>query len=262
MSFRPDPDLQDALANRRGFSYQRPDYVHRLEDGVGNINLDYYPLTITKLPTDPNVNTPEKLLEYIRTNINTFAKDSGGRPLSDFTPYSARYPSFTPLGVNDVGVWSSSAPRESVISIYVNANRGWLQPAEYASVITARHTLAQGDPHWIFSSAYTLGDLHHPVSGNRQFGILQTGTQQWTFYTMATDRITSGFGPASPTIFAGGDTLWTNLQYRLWSEIKRLGGEAEEPRRRDSARYKWSSVCQTYWRPTVAWTSNNSTTCE
>jgi hypothetical protein len=279
MSFRPDADLQDALRSRTGLVARNGDllpfhFVHRLEWGTGEINLDYYPVIINKLPNNPDTGVPfvsgAAFLEYIRTHINDFTgqyvEGAGqGAALADFSPYSVRRASYMPVGstVDDNAAWAN-APRGALISILLNAN-AW-GPDQHGSVLASRHTLAAGDAHWIFSSAYTSGDGTHPVSGNRQFGVLQTSQNEWVFYTMATDRLThvgyDGGGVGSAIAFGGGDTLWTNLRLNLVEDIRDHNGIVQNPGPRDSARYKWSAVCQTYWRPTVAWTSYNSTTCE
>jgi len=80
-SFRPSESIQKAV-QARGESWT----VHRIEDGVGPINLDFYPIKVDKMPTIGGKDlTAEQLLEYVRTHLNEFVATE----IASFSPFTA-----------------------------------------------------------------------------------------------------------------------------------------------------------------------------
>lgn len=246
------------FAKRRASIVYDPDvepaYVHKLEDAVGDINLDYYSVTIREFPFKPGSTvryTAPEYLEYLRLNINEFAKDDKGNAASVFTPYSRSHPVDAPI--NDEA-WVTNNPLGTLVSIWVNPPApAWR--SEYGTVFTAQHSLDTNNPNWIFSTAYTFGDGNHPVSGNRQFGIQYEGNHVWTFFTRGADRTTnSAYNLLKGSIFSGAENLWIQLQARVVEDITKNGrGGVAQSVPKDSARYMWFAVCQTYWNPRTAW---------
>jgi len=71
---------------------------------------------------------------------------------------------------------------------------------------------------WVFSTLFDgndviTSDLYHPVSGNRQFGLLSNSDNTYTFYIKGADRVTNWWDwmLIGGTIYAGGSNLWINV---------------------------------------------------
>ena len=81
------------------------------------------------------------------------------------------------------------------------------------------------DYNWIFTTATSLYDMEHPVSGSRMFGIYPDSNGSWVFYTRGYDKMTTTttiFGDP----FAGGDDLWKSLQKNI---SKQYGAKINDP---------------------------------
>ncbi len=230
ISFRPPTVVQLGVA-ARGFHW----HVHHIEDAKGeNINLDYYPVVVSQLPT--TVASPEDLLTFIRQNLNTVVDTN----VSEFSPYDA---------LVDTPLWLSGNPLGAVIHIDMNTLWGYFNPDD-GSVVTAE----TAPDHWIFSTIWTLGDLSHPVSGNRQFGFTRQGDGSFVFYTRGADRATGRIDKAlaEKVVFAKAHELWLSLQQGIANYVNSNGGAAlvNPP---TSCRYDWGAVSAQYHQPTVSW---------
>lgn len=235
MSFRPPASVQSSLATR--FISGNAMAAHRIEDGYGPINLDYYPISISKLPTIPIITgraaTAEELLNYIRLNFNNFLDST----VATFGPEEAV----------DNTLWKSSNPLNAVMLFKMILLVTPLNPDDGAVVI-GEYT----SDHWIFSTVFTGSDLGHPVSGNRQFGFLQE-KGGYTFYTRGADRLTSILDYAiAPLAFNRADTLWKGFQQRIINFVNSNGGLASLVLP-ISERWDWDVVKKLYYAPTTIW---------
>jgi hypothetical protein len=233
MSLRPPAAMQRALRTRFGAGLL--DWTgHRLESGQGDINLDYYPVRVTKLPVLSG--TPihaNQLLNIIRKTIS-----------SRVDPARAQFSAYD--DAVDGPVWTSDSPFGAVVHIHIPAFGPMFDDG---SVVVSAHDTQR----WVFSTLWTPRDHGHPVSGNREFGFFQNQDGSYTFYTRGADRTTGALDyAASPMVFAGADALWQSLQDGIVAYVTSNGGEAAKEARL-SVRYPWPEVSAIYWRPIEDW---------
>jgi hypothetical protein len=240
ISFRPPLPMQLGLNDRFQMFGVPARVVHAIEDAVGPINLDLYPVGIEAMPTDGDATmTPEQLLEFIRRNINLFV--DGSPDGCNFDPYdpSIDTPAWAPpfLGVGLPG---------AVISI--DMFTGGFN-VENGSVVAAEITT----DHWIFSTLWTPNDGGHPVSGNRRFGFEPRSAGEFVFYTRGADRTTGGLDDLmAATVFGAAHRLWLSFQSRVAAFVNNNGGIAHIEAAK-SDRYDWPTVQLTYHHPAVDW---------
>lgn len=237
INFRPPTSVQSSLAAR--ISNGNLMAAHRIEDGYGPVNLDYYPISISKLPTIPTITgraaTAEELLNHMRLNFTTFLDPT----VATFGPEEA---------VDDT-LWKSSSPLNAVMlfKMILQISSVALNPDDGA-VVTAEYN----PDHWIFSTVYTGNDAGHPVSGNRQFGFLQENGG-YTFYTRGADRLTNPLDYIiAPLAFNRADALWKGLQQRIISFVNSNGGSASLALS-ISERWDWDAVKNLSYAPLTAW---------
>lgn len=223
ISFRPPHAVQRTLGPTRR--------VHRIEDGSGDINLDYYPVLVSRMPTS-GPSTPEALLEAVRRDLNRFLDTT----IAEFAPYDA----------TEAAKWLSPRPLTSVLHIDMKVWGGF--NIDDGSVLCSE---AAAD-HWIFSTIWTPADAGHPVSGNREFGFLRSANGI-TFYTRGADRLTSLMDRvAGDAPFDAAHALWSSFQSRLFAHVVAHGGMGAilPP---TSCRYDWPAVRAAHHRPVVSW---------
>jgi hypothetical protein len=229
ISFRPPTWVQRKLKEEHD-----PDWnPHPIESALGPVNLDYYPVTVTRLPSFAA--TPEDLLAHIRGNINAVIDTTK----ANFAPYDA---------ATDGPLWTSSSPTGAVIHIDMLTFSGWVNPDD-GSVVCAE----AAPDHWIFSTIWTVGDGAHPVSGNREFGFSRGDDGSFTFYTRGADRTTGVADWAgAEVIFRAADELWRSLQSGIVQLVNTHGGSATAgvP---ISNRHDWDTVKASHWHPSVDW---------
>ncbi len=137
--------------------------IHRVEGGQGDVNLDYYPMVIDKLPTIAGRQlTAEQLLDLIRKNINLFVDTD--------------YASFAPFKPADARKWNGNDATGANILIDIKIVDTVVSATDLAMVVASRHT----ENEWVFSTVrggsgwMAINDRDrpgaHPVSGNRAFG--------------------------------------------------------------------------------------------
>jgi GH24 family phage-related lysozyme (muramidase)/uncharacterized protein YycO len=230
ISFRPPTAIQSAV-NAKGVNW----HVHRLEDANGDINLDYYPVTITRLPSiSGRTVTADELLSHIRLNFNSFVDTN----VSEFAPYDG----------SEAGVWQSPAPLGSVVHIDMKSAEGWLN-LDDGSVVVAEFA----PDHWIFATIWTVLDAAHPVSGNRKFGVATDESGNMLFYTRGADRATGLLDVAAMSVvFASAHNLWLSLQQGVANFVNSNGGAASIGTA-TSIRTPWPTVQSSYHHPTVSW---------
>jgi hypothetical protein len=230
ISFRPSPPVQ-SLIKDVGHNW----HIYHLEDAEGDINLDYYPVTVKKMPViNGKLQTAETLLEYIRLNINQFVNTD----IAEFSPYDKA----------EAETWRTKAATGSVIHIDMKTARGWLNPDDGSVVVSEI-----APDHWTFSTIWTLADMGHPVSGNRRFGFITEPDGGFTFYTRGADRATGKLDKAmSGTVFSAAHNLWLSLQQKIAAFVNSNSGQATVGPA-VSIRIPWPEIRATYYHPKVNW---------
>lgn len=218
--------------------------IQYLEHAKGAaINLDYFPVTINTLPTNPTNGqkfTPTQFLNYVRLNINSFVDTS----ISSFTPTSLN------TGYNESQIWNSSNPLGAIIHINIPGLAG------DGSVICSK----TDENHWVFTTIEVpYGPLQgqdgiHPVSGNREFGLIANPNGTYTFYTRGVDRMTDGFESLmaeNSNIVLGSpfdrpDILWNSLKTKIHNFVQNNGGSSATPSTSQNAIWRpdWTKVRQ------------------
>ena len=250
ISFRPSTAFQAAVVARdpSWFFHRIEGHASSFAHASGDVNLDFYPIRVTRLPNKPGggTYTAEEWLEYFRTHINDFIDTSYSR----FAPYSTRYGT----GSQDAH-WSSAppAPLGAVVSIDIPA-------ISIGGVTLARDDGSVGCAHsrsdqWVFSTLHTTRDGDHPVSGNRQFGFAFEDDGSVTYFTRGADRATgflNNLPGANWAVFRGGHQLWLSFQRGMKSMVEARGGAAtiERPY---SNRVWWTYARVLAHNPTVPW---------
>jgi RHS repeat-associated protein len=198
-------------ANKRMFG----PWAQPISEAYGDeLNLDYYAVTIDKLP--PNM-TVSQMYDYIRVNLNNFLKGGG-------TLFEAN-------SKTEQKLWESTNPTSAVMRFEVTA--GFSDPNSYTpnleemAVITNKSAIN----YWVFTPVTTLDDLGHPLAGNRQFGLTTNtdsqGKNTYTFFTRGVDRPWGGPDVLmSGMIFLGAEVLWKTTILNVINYINNNGGSA------------------------------------
>lgn len=90
----------------------------------------------------------------------------------------------------------------------------------------------QDNLRWTFTTIESPIDWNHPVSGNRQFGLVYENGK-YVFYTRGVDRIAESMDqflgdlPILPSAFEGADELWTKFQENLQSFVNNPQNDGE-----------------------------------
>jgi hypothetical protein len=226
IKFSPPQSVKDKIQKLDNQSLLTNYNIQYLEHASGAaINLDYFPVTINSLPKNPATGikfTPTQFLNYVRLNINNFVDTN----ISRFSPTTLT------TGYNESQIWNSSNPLGAIIHIDIP------QPAGDASVICS----VSDSNHWVFTTIevpygiFQGQDGIHPVSGNREFGLIQNSNGTYTFYTRGVDRMTDGFESSAAensTIFvdpfANPDKLWNSLKTKVANFVQNNGGSSVTP---------------------------------
>jgi hypothetical protein len=194
--------------------------VQRFDDAIGDLNLDLYPVTVTKMPTVDGVEMDAPaLLRHVRLHIADFVDKTN----SEFSPYSTE----------DRDRWISDEPVGTVFKIDIVA-------LDNAAVVAS---LVEQD-RWRFTTISTPETGGHPVSGHREWGYRISDANAHVFYTRGADRSTRAPETLlAPITFAGADNLWLGFQDRLASFINRHGGTAVKMER-FSRQFEWTPFRQ------------------
>jgi hypothetical protein len=217
-----------------------PDGYHAIEDGMGPVNLDFYPIQITKLPVIGGTQIqPEAYVKYIRQHLSQYVDPN----IAIFNPYDDTV---------DGPPWRSDNPVGTVINI------NFPRMVYAAGVVAAESTSA----YWIFSTLWTPDTHNHPVSGNRQFGyaVLKAGQTLSPVYqkagvgfanadqdavyifTRGADRCTSTkYWVQSDDTFAGGHACWLSFQQKVLADVFASGGAGFVPGC-VSERWDWDGI--------------------
>jgi hypothetical protein len=167
-------------------------------DGEGDVNLDYYAVTI-----DGNGDSAGKLLAELRSHLQSHIY--GG------TTYTVG-----PYDNDNKAKWDSAAPKGAVM-VFTLAGFP-VAPFERGAVVVSCYD-AQS---FIFSTVSIHGALEpgdHPVSGNRGFGVNKNADGSLTIYVKAADRRKANNNTfaamGSKKIFDLGAEVWQGLVKNL-----------------------------------------------
>lgn len=267
ISFRPSTALQEETLRYQQWRLRlRGDdpwvnwFVQRLDDAVGPVNLDYYPVLIRKMPIKNGVRqTPQNLLLDIRRDLNKYISDG--------------YTSFEPYNQSWKSACSSEILSEAKgcyfyirIALAYTQGIGRDDGAVMISEITPQY--------WIFTTVFAAGHRDgeifggsnlHPITGNRQFGY-KVVPEGYIIYTKGVDRVSdsvralgnTGAEIANAGAFSSGDRLWRTFQNGLVDEVTRNGGEAValKPVQRIES---WEYAVKRYHNPTIQWVNRLET---
>jgi hypothetical protein len=211
---------------------------HRIEDAVGQANLDYYAVRVSRLPQVKGFTlSATALLTLIRLNLNDFI--------------DKRLTAFAPFGASDKKLWNSSNPLGSVLHLDFYRLIGRIIgsiPIDDGSVVVSDFTPA----YWRVYTIWTAADQGHPVSGVREWGYRPDGDGH-VFYTRAADRLTKSLLlPFKDDVYAAQHTLWMSFQRAIEMFVNANNGQAAvlPPM---ANRYDWAQLAGQYHRPTVPW---------
>jgi hypothetical protein len=235
VSFRPSHDIQRSLQGRTPLKW----YIHKIEDALGPINLDYYPVTVSTLPIiGGHRATAADFLSHIRKNLNKFIDTNIADIESYDTSEGQRWESSSPLKA--VMTWNMKVAG-SFIGYLGNLNDGSVVVSEFRP------------QHWIFSTIWTPRDLDHPVSGNRQFGFIVNEDNSYTFYTRGADRTTNEIAYRLSTLaFGSAHQLWFSLQGKITQFVNSNNGNAASGQF-ISTRENWKDIRDNHYYPVIEW---------
>ena len=184
-----------------------------VQEAKGNIvNADFFSVQIDKLPDGT---LPEDFVNQIRKDINSFVDTY----YSTFEPYEE-----WPI---EESLWLSDNPLGTILSIEMSI-------FDSGSVICSDYKGTS----WKFTTIQNSGDKQHPVSGNREFGLIENNDGTYTFYTMGVDKVTglldvllqTAIGQTFPIydpFFDNADKLWISLTEKVAKHVNDNGGNAK-----------------------------------
>ena len=287
VSFRPPHSIQEAALRtlERKISI-RPQYacwfVQRIEDGIGPINLDFYPVLVKKMPkVDGERLRSDQLLTYCRFHLNKLTNSR----FTHWEPYNFKM---------------KNRRMELGAYIYIHMNTGPLKTSNGEAIGPLREEGATilshlDDDRCIFSTVYTrgfrfeqddgkdrsqkpsiqsnAGGYYHPRSGHREFGYLPMG-EGALFYTRGAERVSVGqylqkyreafehLGEQSVSdskfgkeyaIFQIANENWLAYQLKLADFVNQNGGKALVLPAK-SELHSWDElVTQEIHRPILSW---------
>ncbi len=201
-------------------------FVHDLDDARGPlVNADFYSVNFGNngLAINGVTADPQTFFEHIRDSFTDFDDNCN----SEFR-----------LNKNssnqmDEEIWNSEDPTGAVVDIDIIFT-------DDAAVVVSdfNNDMTTGNFNWTFTTISTPFEMtgDHPVSGHRQFGLVQNDNGEWIFYTRGLDRATSVPRLFSRRFSNFGFDMGGNLWECLMDNVSQaLGGEVEslEPHRVD-----------------------------
>ena len=175
----------------RGFSIQT------IEAAVGDLNLDFYKVDITRFPN--GWDAPRFLQQFMR-HINDFLDTDR----TEFIPYAD----------SDAQRLASANPLGTVLRLDI------MGPDNAAVVISDVKP-----QYFAVSTIHTPDTDDHPVSGHRMFGYANE-TGKTVFFTRGADRTTLLPPGLQQLIFIGAEGLWESMQKKVAAFINDNGGAA------------------------------------
>jgi hypothetical protein len=234
-----------------------PAYTQRIETGYGPISLDSYNIRFNIMPAQFN-NSAKELLDFIRADMNRYIDVT----ISDFTPYSVFYP--YDVGGDDLARWSSPSPQGAIMHFDVNEWYG--NGVEEASIVTSLYEGNANEARWRWATIWIAGDLAHPLSGVREFGVKREGNG-WLLYTRAADRPVN-FAYSIPALSFGGFTRGSELWQSWQRGIERLVLPATITGRTETdyetQLYEWNAIRDSYWHANnpIPWINHHVERCQ
>lgn len=272
IKFKPSPKIIAKLKSR-GMS------VQKIEDGRSVLNLDYYPVVVTRMPRYPklvraalraaravdptSVREPNKRFSAVEL-LQAFRVMMVG---PDSPVLDTDICEFGPYGDTDKEQWRQN-PLSAVLSIDMKMLAGYINPDD-GSVVCSHAE----ESNFRLSTVWTWGDSSHPVNGNREFGFWfqplsgknfeAKGTQQlsvpgdhtlevpvYVFYTRGADRPGPGLAGWLPELtLNSGHSMWKSFQRHFVKFINTNGGESMIPDGTMSSRHPWlrTTVHRIHW---------------
>jgi hypothetical protein len=242
VQFHPPQSVKDKIQTLDSQSMFTDYNIQTLDHASGAaINLDYFPVTINTLPINPNTGqqfSPTQFLNYVRLNMNSFVD----------TSFCSFNPTTLSTGYNESQIWDSSNPLGAIIHLDIPL------PAGDGSVICSE----TNSDHWIFTTievpwlpSVQNYDGQHPVSGNREFGLIHNANGTYTFYTRGVDRVTDSFESTwaeniTINYFENPDSLWNSLKTKVFNFVQNNSGSAVPPTSSQNAIWRpdWVKVRQ------------------
>lgn len=194
-----------------GFDLQLIEFA----DGA-KVNMDYYPITISNFPINPNTGqafTPQSFFELMRKSLNSFLS---GTPTS-FSAYNS----------TELTKWNSNEYLTSIMRFDIDVNE-WI--TQDGSVICVE----QHPERWKFATMRTPQDFDHPVSGVREFGYYEDVNGNYVYYTRGVDRVQNNIQEWIGNVdglqqqFEEADVLWNKFQDNMVNFVNDFGGNAVE----------------------------------
>jgi len=228
LSFRPAKETQNKVKDR-GTDWA----VHRIEDAVGDVNVDVYSVHVSKLPSKNGVELkPHEVLNHVRKNLNEFVDQD----VAKFKPYDdqekARWNSDDYTGailLIDMRVFGIGSPDSGCVVATKRTKNEWI----FSTIRAGGPTEVFGDP-----------AAAHPVSGNRAFGVYKAPSGKYVFYNVAADRPTRNldeFAHLVGILPAAQQQLWKTFQDKLVNFVNDNDGTATLGRA-EAKSYNWTKV--------------------
>jgi hypothetical protein len=224
ISFRPSLAMQGSLES------QNMSTQHIEENDFSRLNTDYLGLTIKLLPIKPNAGrnqrfTEAEFFEYVRTHLTDFAPQ--------FQPYSPGSGSWAtaPLGF----VWRIDLPNAP----------------DWGDVVTALYSNSENNRRWRFTTITTDLDGSHPVTGNRDFGLVNNNKVDFTFYTRGADR-NNRIAIPDDVVFWQGELFWRTVLGNLATFVNTNGGITGDLSVTRMTT-PWFNACFFHWQPSEFW---------
>ncbi len=192
------------------------------------LNLDYYSVTIQKLPGNMDM---EAFFQLLRGNLDMFLE--GAKATKGFDSINHR----------ENEIWNSDKPHSAIMYFTALPLAGITEKiGEKMAVMATDYKVTSNAMTWIFTPVYAdiMGVGFHPLAGNRQFGLVKNKDNTITFYTRGVDRPYSLLdAPFGGEIFRGAHELWTTMTTNVENYINENGGKAERNKNFISKRISW-----------------------
>lgn len=237
ITFKPPDPVMNSIKSERST-------LQRIEDGWGDINLDYYALKVSVRPTIDGRTpmTDSEIFNYLRYSLNELTR--GGS--TEFAPFSSTS-----------SLWNSPNPLGAMVTVKTAVISRFIRSPNHASVVvSAYQSGSEGDNKrfWRFTPVWTKKDWGHPVSGNREFGLFRNTDGNLVIYTRGADRVAylkehtvnilTGW-IWRKLVFYSQDRLWKSLLNNLVIYINNHGGKAEIISN-SANQYSWKAVRAKY----------------
>lgn len=205
------------------------------------VNMDFFGLNIQSLPLNPEVfpsvpfESAGSFLEFIRREFLSEEFYGEGSPCTTANGLLRYFEYYEP---SDQPRWLVSDPVSTMFSIIL---------PDDGSVICSKYIPENS---WTFSTLNVPGwgvdgarDGYHPVSGNREFGLLENSDGTYTFYTSGVDRVTGWWHAlAEPTAFRKGSEFWVCFLDTMRDYVNDHGGVASDDSNCLVVKPKWEEL--------------------